>query len=128
MKNVLWFAVAIIPILFLVIMQRRQTAFAIRPEALRHKLDHNEPVTLIDVRNPDEFNGPPGRIREAVLKPLNHIETWRHELTDSDTPIIVCLSGMRSASAVRRLRANGVNARNLSGGMIAWCKHGYSVY
>ena len=37
-----------------------------------------------------------------------------------DTIYVVCLSGKRSAIASKILRSNGINALNLSGGMLMW--------
>ena len=35
---------------------------------------------------------------------------------------VVCLSGVRSASAVSIFKKNGINAQNVKGGMMAWNK------
>ncbi|MEC4015277.1 rhodanese-like domain-containing protein [Streptomyces sp. H27-D2] len=43
------------------------------------------------------------------------------------TVIAVCRSGRRSAQAAFRLRAAGIDARNLGGGMQAWARSGLPV-
>ena len=99
-----------------------------QPEELKQKLDDSEPVTIIDVRNPDEYNGPLSHIKGAILKPLDQIESWIGEYTNTDQPVVlVCLSGSRSAYATRMLRGNGVTAYNLAGGMHTWKRRGYPV-
>ena len=61
---------------------------------------------LIDVRQPDEYEK--GHIPGARNVPLQKLRDFSLEVTDKDTPIYVyCLSGARSARAVRALRGVG---------------------
>ena len=46
--------------------------------------------------------------------------------TDADL-VVVCKVGARSAQVVAYLRAQGVQARNLSGGMLEWASAGRPV-
>ena len=65
-----------------------------------------ENAILIDVRQPDEFER--GRIPGARNVPSQKLRDFSLEVTDKDTPIYVyCLSGARSARAVRALRGVG---------------------
>ncbi len=97
----------------------------IAPRALEELHDN---VQIIDVRQPDEFDGPLGHIRDARLLPLDQLEARAHELCD-DTPIVtVCRSGARSAQAVVLLQRAGRNrCANLSGGMLRWRSEGLPV-
>lgn len=74
---------------------------------------------LVDVREPREraVSVLPGSITPDMLARLG---------PPDDRPIVVyCTIGMRSADWTQRLRADGwVNARNLSGGVLAWAAAG----
>jgi len=90
-----------------------------------HWLEENvRNVQVVDVREPDEFNGPLGHVEGAKLIPLGqvpaHIEELRAE--SAERPIVVhCKSGVRSDRAVKLLQQAGImNARNLKGGILAW--------
>jgi rhodanese-related sulfurtransferase len=74
-----------------------------------------ENAILIDVRQPDEFER--GRIPGARNVPSQKLRDFSLEVTDKDTPIYVyCLSGARSARAVRALRGVGfTNVIDLGG-------------
>jgi rhodanese-related sulfurtransferase len=78
---------------------------------------------VIDVRESFEWRS--GHICGATHIPLFKLrpETFiaRREI------VTVCRTGRRSAIAVRRLRAGGINARNLAGGMNAWRKAGHTI-
>ena len=61
---------------------------------------------LLDVRQPDEYEK--GHIPGARNVPLQKLRDFSFEVTDRDTPLYVyCLSGGRSARAVRALRGVG---------------------
>ena len=74
-----------------------------------------ENAVLIDVRQPDEFER--GRIPGARNVPSQKLRDFSLEVTDKDTPIYVyCLSGARSARAVRALQGVGfTNVIDLGG-------------
>ena len=74
-----------------------------------------ENAILIDVRQPDEFEK--GRIPGARNVPSQKLRDFSLEVTDKDTPIYAyCLSGARSARAVRALQGVGfTNVTNLGG-------------
>jgi len=75
---------------------------------------------LIDVREPSEHAQE--SIEGARLIPLRQIQTHVKSLP-RDRPVVVhCKSGGRSAIAVAILRVQGIDARNLSGGIQAWRK------
>jgi len=70
--------------------------------------------TVLDVREPDEWTA--GHHERAIHIPLHQV---RDRLTEipRDRPLAVyCAGGQRSYYAVRMLRQNGFDARNLSGG------------
>jgi rhodanese-related sulfurtransferase len=76
--------------------------------------------TVIDVRDGDERTA--GHIRGAIRTPLDSLDP---AAVDASKPIIaVCRSGNRSGKTTQRLRAAGLTARNMTGGMNAWARTG----
>jgi glyoxylase-like metal-dependent hydrolase (beta-lactamase superfamily II)/rhodanese-related sulfurtransferase len=97
----------------------------IQPETVE---EQGSRVQILDVREPDEFNGPLGHIAGAVLIPLGELAERVGEL-GRDRPIVaVCRSGARSAQALTILRQAGFGASaNLAGGMLRWRADGRAV-
>lgn len=61
-----------------------------------------ENAVLLDVRQPDEYEK--GHVPGARSVPLQKLRDFSLEVTDRETPLFVyCLSGGRSARAVRAL-------------------------
>ena len=90
----------------------------INPESLRARLESPDPPGLLDVREPWEhaLAALPG----AQLIPLDQLE-WRVDEVRPDHEVVVyCHHGIRSAAAVQWLRAQGIPAVNLAGGIDAW--------
>ena len=86
---------------------------------LKAKMDKGEPFTLIDVREPYEYEI--AHISASRLIPLGELETRLNELPRSGTLVMQCHSGGRSEHAVRILQEAGFeNAVNLEGGIDAW--------
>jgi rhodanese-related sulfurtransferase len=77
--------------------------------------------TTIDVRHPDEFSGSLGHIPQALLIPLDQLESALEQLDRKSPCLLVCRSGRRSSRAARLLAENGfIAVNNLLGGMEAW--------
>ena len=88
---------------------------------LKLKMENNEMLHIIDVRSKEEYYGNKGHIPGSKLVPLQTIASSMEKLKNiEDTIYVVCLSGKRSAIASKILRSNGINALNLSGGMLMW--------
>ena len=93
---------------------------AISVEELKAKLDRKEKFTLIDVREPGEYEQ--ARIEGSRLIPLATLPGRLSEL-EKGLPIAVhCRSGGRSARAVEFLRGKGYDAVNVAGGIMAWAQ------
>ncbi|MGH7091740.1 MAG: MBL fold metallo-hydrolase, partial [Stellaceae bacterium] len=81
--------------------------------------EHAQEVQILDVREPDEFTGPLGHIRGAVLIPLGALVERAAELARDRPVVAVCRAGSRSAQATVILRETGfADVANLSGGML----------
>ena len=80
-------------------------------------------VTLVDVRQPEEFSGPPGHLPGAIVMPLAEVGRRRAELAARD--VIVCKTDRRSAKAAAELLAAGlIDVGVLRGGTETWHQHG----
>lgn len=75
-------------------------------------------LQVIDVREQDEWET--GHMRGALHLPLDEVASERHSV-DRDKPVVtVCRTGARSSAAADLLRAVGVDAHSLEGGLRAW--------
>ena len=86
-------------------------------EEFIEKLMLNEPIFVLDVREEDEYHA---FNIEGHLIPLGQLASRLDEIP-RDIPIVVhCRSGHRSQAAVDFLKQNGITAKNLVGGILAW--------
>jgi len=88
--------------------------------ALAQALGAPLPPLLLDVRTEREFAA--GHIEGAVSVPVTGLAERLPRLgLDPARPVVaICLTAHRSIPAVRLLRAHGLEARQLAGGMLAW--------
>jgi rhodanese-related sulfurtransferase len=77
---------------------------------------------LLDVREDHEFAM--GRAPAAVHIPLYELPDRLGELPERRPLSVVCKVGARSAQATMWLQAQGIDARNVRGGMVAWVHAG----
>ena len=91
----------------------------ITPHDLKEWLDQGEEISVLDVREPHEFEI--CRIPGSTLIPIGQLQSRVGEL-DRDSHIVAhCRSGVRSAKAVKLLREAGFpRVENLAGGILAW--------
>jgi rhodanese-related sulfurtransferase len=94
----------------------------LEPDALRHRLAQGEAPLVVDVRGPDEFDGPLGHIDGALNIPLAALPGHSADLARAGSPIVlVCLTDKRSSQAAAELAAAGIrDVAVLRGGMRAW--------
>ena len=90
----------------------------ISADGLTRALAGERPPLVLDVRTSEEYIQ--CHIPEARLLPLARLEASVKTLP-ADRPIVcVCRSGSRSGVATKLLRAAGLDAQNLIGGMLHW--------
>ena len=88
-------------------------------EQLKLKLDGDDGLFLLDVREPEEFQI--CRIPGSTLIPLGELPGRLVELEGCSDMVVHCKSGVRSAKAVKLLREAGFKkAKNLRGGILRW--------
>jgi len=94
----------------------------ISSEQLRDKLKNKEPLVLLDVRNPNEYEQMRLGIGEKLI-PLGQLRNRLSEMPeDKNTEIITwCKISLRGYEAALILQANGYkNVKVLEGGIMAW--------
>jgi rhodanese-related sulfurtransferase len=86
-----------------------------------------EPDTtvLLDVREAEEWTA--GHAPRARHIPLGELPARAAELDNEARVVCICRSGNRSGRATAWLRANGIDAVNMAGGMGAWDAAGLPV-
>lgn len=91
----------------------------IEPAEVKAKQDRGDQFTLIDVREPHEFQI--CRIAGSVLIPLGELQKHLAELDPASEIVAHCKSGARSGKAVDFLKQQGfTKVRNMKGGILAW--------
>jgi rhodanese-related sulfurtransferase len=87
--------------------------------ALQQALQAGKALTIIDVREPEEFGR--GHITGARNVPLAQIKARQHDVPKNVEVVVVCQRGYRSATAKSLLTDQGYpRVRNLIGGMRGW--------
>ncbi len=93
----------------------------ILPKELKNKLDKNEDLFLLDVRNPNEYAI--AKIKNSILIPLNELKNKIKEIPNNKEIIIYCHHGPRSQEAVKILKENNfTSVKSLVGGIDVWSR------
>ena len=90
----------------------------IEPKQLKQKMDANEDIFVLDVREPHEAEI--CKISDNLI-PMSEIPARIADLDYDRETVVYCRTGVRSASVVEFLRDSGFsNVSNLRGGVHAW--------
>jgi rhodanese-related sulfurtransferase len=91
----------------------------ITPKELHDRLRRGDPITVIDVREPIEYQV--ARLDCAELIPLAQLASRVDGLDRSVEYVVVCHHGIRSQYACDFLASSGFDkVRNLTGGIDRW--------
>ena len=93
------------------------------PQEVRARCARTTPPLLLDVREPDEFNGELGHIPGSVQVSLKELPSRAGEFTPfkQRDVIVICRAGVRSTTAAAILTGLGFeHVANLKGGMLDW--------
>ncbi len=93
------------------------------PQEVQSLLNASPTPLLIDVREPEEYTGELGHIRESLLIPLKELPSRAGELEahKDNHIVVVCRAGARSTTAAAILTGLGFEqVSNLKGGMVEW--------
>ena len=110
------------------VAQAREATEHVSVEEVHGALEAGEDVTVVDVREPYEWEE--GHIPGARLIPRGLLEhDAAEELPDRDRRIVVhCNAGGRGVLAAKTLMEMGyTHVANLGGGLNAWRERGYEV-
>jgi len=96
--------------------------YEITPEDVKNKLDAGEEFTLLDVREPWEFET--AHMDGAKLIPMGDVPARAHqELDPEDHIVVVCHHGVRSMNVTAWLRQQGFEkAQSMRGGIDSWSR------
>jgi rhodanese-related sulfurtransferase len=97
---------------------------------LKLRLGADAELTIVDVRNPDEFGGSLGHIAGAKNLPLSELPARLNELAHARKRpvVVVCKTDKRSAKAAELLREAGFrDVLVLRGGMEQWRREAASA-
>ena len=96
--------------------------YEIDPELVQKMLKRGESFTLLDVREPWEFET--ARIEGAKLMPMGDIPSRANQELDPESHIVVyCHHGVRSMNVTAWLRQQGFEkAQSMAGGIDAWSR------
>jgi len=87
---------------------------------------HAQGVTIIDVRNPDEYVG--AHVPGARLIPLSELAERAGEIPADEPVYLICASGPRSRRAGEFLAAQGLDVTNIVGGTKGWMNAGHPIH
>jgi len=79
-------------------------------------------IQLVDVREPHEVEA--GAIAGATHVPLAQLTAAAEQLDPNRPVVFYCRVGGRSQMATDAFRASGWDARNMTGGIVAWVESG----
>jgi sulfur-carrier protein adenylyltransferase/sulfurtransferase len=90
---------------------------------LKKQMDAGKPPVILDVREPHEIAiAALPKTERTVQIPLGQLPARVGELNQykGEEIVVYCRSGGRSQMAANFLQQNGFQARNLTGGVLAW--------
>ena len=87
--------------------------------------EHLDDVQVVDVRWPNEWAA--GHIEGSLHLPQDTLDDHLHELDRHRPVVAVCRTGHRSGMAAEWLCADGFEAENLEGGLLAWVEAGLAL-
>ena len=95
--------------------------YEITPEEVRSKLESGQDFTLLDCREPWEYQA--ARIDRALNIPMGEIPARVRELDPDEHIIVVCHHGVRSMNVTAWLRQQGFEkVQSMAGGIDRWSR------
>lgn len=98
------------------------TVASISTQSLKEKIEQHQPLTIIDVRQAEEFSV--SHLPEAI----NVSDARKIDLPFDTTIIVYCSVGLRSARFAEKITERGyTNVYNLHGSIFEWADKGYPL-
>jgi len=102
----------------------------ITPRELKQKLDHHEPVTIVDLRHSLDFLPEPYTIPGSIRIPMEELERRTKEIPCNAEIVLYCTCPNEASSATiaARLKRHGISrVRPLQGGLREWRSLGFPL-
>ncbi|MBM3367986.1 MAG: thiosulfate sulfurtransferase GlpE [Betaproteobacteria bacterium] len=101
---------------------------SIDPRQLSSQLGSPTPPLVIDVRRETVYATAPDRIAGALRRDPEAVAAWGPALPQDQPVVVYCVHGHQvSQNAAAALRAQGLQARFLDGGLEAWRAAGGAI-
>ena len=102
---------------------------SVTPKEASAMLSSDTSIVLLDVRTPDEYRSETGHLPNAILMPIQELESRSAELekVKEKTILVYCRSGHRSLHAAEILSKRGYKTINLEGGILQWRRDSLQV-
>ena len=95
--------------------------YEITPEKVKDKLESEEGFTLLDCREPWEYQA--ARIERTINIPMGEIPARVQELNPGEHIIVICHHGVRSMNVTAWLRQQGFEkVQSMAGGIDRWSR------
>lgn len=95
--------------------------YEIQPDELKRMRDAGEEFTLLDCREPWEYQA--AHIEGSTHIPMQEIPARVQELDPDDRVIVICHHGVRSMNVTAWLRQQGYDkAQSVAGGIDRWSR------
>jgi rhodanese-related sulfurtransferase len=92
---------------------------------LRQSLQGDNPLLIIDVRKAEPFRKASSLVHGALRRDPTRVAEWLRSLPAASSAVVYCVHGHEVSQGVAAtLRASGVHARYLAGGIEAWREAG----
>jgi rhodanese-related sulfurtransferase len=102
---------------------------AISPLELKQRLAAFPPPTLVDVRRPAAFEQDPEIVPGAIRRLPEAVDSWAAAIEPWRAIVVYCVRGHEvSQGAGAALRARGLDARYLAGGLEQWRAEGNATH
>src|SRR3954454_11774360 len=102
---------------------------SISPSDLHARLGTASAPIVVDVRPPGDFAQAREFIVSAFHRPSDDVERWRTDLPSGRQVVVHCVHGHQvSLGVAAALRAAGIDASYLQGGIADWIDNGFPTY
>ena len=93
----------------------------ITPAELTRRLEENPKLKVFDVRRLEDRVDTDHPVPTAEWRNPEQVEDWSRDIDAGDEVVVFCVKGQHVGAAARdALRAKGIDARSLEGGLRAW--------
>jgi rhodanese-related sulfurtransferase len=107
-------------------VSRHQDSLCISAPELAHTLGSIRHPLVVDVRRQAAFSASQHLICGSLYRPPEHVARRQHELPTNRPIVVTCVHGHEVGQmAAAELRAAGLDARYLAGGVEGWIEAGY---